>query len=77
MFHTLIIQPLTNVLVFLTSFLGGNIGLAVIMMTVLVKLVLLPFAYSTAKSQRDMKKIQPMIDDIKKKHPDTTEQSKK
>lgn len=77
MFHTLIIQPLTNVLVFLTSFLGGNIGLAVIVMTLLVKLILLPFAYSTAKSQRDIKKIQPMIDDIKKKYPDTTEQSKK
>jgi YidC/Oxa1 family membrane protein insertase len=77
MFHTLIIQPLTNSLVFLTSFLGGNIGLAVVVMTILVKLVLLPFAYATAKSQRAMKKIQPMIDEIKKNHPDTTEQSKK
>lgn len=77
MFYTIIIQPLTNILVFLTSFLGGNIGLAIIMMTILVKLVLLPFAYSTTKSQRAMKKIQPKLEEIKKQYPDPAEQSKK
>lgn len=77
MFHTFVFLPLTNVLVFLTSFLWGNIGLSVVAMTILVKLVLLPFSYSTTKNQIAIKKIQPLIDDIKKKHPDSTEQTKK
>lgn len=77
MFHTFIFLPLTNALVFLTSFLWGNIGLSVIVMTVLIKLILLPFSYSTTKNQIAIKKIQPLIDDIKKKHPDSTEQTKK
>ena len=46
-------------------------------MTILVKLILLPFSYSTTKNQIAIKKIQPLIDDIKKKHPDSTEQTKK
>ncbi len=77
MFHTFVFLPLTNVLVFLTSFLWGNIGLSVVVMTILVKLILLPFSYSTTKNQIAIKKIQPLIDDIKKKHPDSTEQTKK
>lgn len=77
MFNTFILIPLTNSLVFLTSFLWGNIGLAVIILTILVKFVLLPFSYSTTKNQIAIKKIQPLIDDIKKKHPDSTEQTKK
>lgn len=77
MFHTLIILPLTNALVFLTSFLFGNIGLAVIVLTILVKLILLPFSFATTKNQIAMKKIQPLIDDIKKAHPDKTVQTQK
>ncbi len=77
MFYTIIIQPLTNVLVLFTSFLGGNLGLSVILMTIFVKLLLLPFAYSSLKSQLVMKKMQPKINEIKKQYPDNVEQSKK
>lgn len=67
---------MTNVLVFLTS-IFGNIGLAVIAMTILVKIILLPFSYATTKSQIAMKKIQPHIDELKKQYPDKEEQSRK
>lgn len=77
MFHTYVFLPLTNVLIFLTSHLWGNIGLAVIVMTILVKFILLPFSYSTTKNQIATKKIQPLIDEIKKNTPDKTEQTKK
>lgn len=76
MFQTLVFIPMTNILVFLTS-IFGNVGLAVIIMTILVKIILLPFSYATTKSQLAMKKIQPLIDDIKKQYPDKEEQSKK
>jgi membrane protein insertase Oxa1/YidC/SpoIIIJ len=56
MFHTIVFIPLTNALVFLTSFLWGNIGLAVVVMTLLIKLILLPLSYSTTKNQIAIKK---------------------
>lgn len=77
MFNTIVFIPLTNALVFLTSFLWGNIGLAVIVLTILIKLILLPLSYAQTKSQISIKKIQPLIDDIKKNTPDKTEQTQK
>lgn len=77
MFHTVVFIPLTNALVFLTAHLWGNIALAVIALTIIIKLILFPFAYSTIKNQIAVKKIQPLIDAIKKNIPDKTEQTKK
>ncbi len=77
MFNTIVFIPLTNVLVSLTGLLWGNIGLAVIFTTILIKLLLLPFSYAQTKSQIAIKKIQPHIDEIKKNTPDKTEQTKK
>lgn len=77
MFQTLIIIPLSNALIFLTNTFFGNIGLAVIALTLIVKFVLYPFSLSTIKSQAALKKIQPLIDDIKKKYTDKNEQAVK
>lgn len=77
MFQTIIIIPLTNALIGLTSFLWGNLGLAVIALTILVKLVLYPFSFSSTKHQIALKKLQPLLDEIKKKYPDKNEQAKR
>jgi YidC/Oxa1 family membrane protein insertase len=77
MFHTIITIPLTNALVFLTSGLWGNVGLAVIALTIIIKLILLPFARSTIKNQLAVKKLQPHLEEIKKNYPDKNEQAKK
>lgn len=77
MFQTIIITPLTNALVFFTSFLWGNMGLAIITITLLVKIILYPFAKATVRNQQIMKKIQPKLDEIKKNYTDPTEQSQK
>lgn len=77
MFQTIIIIPLTNALIGLTSFLWGNLGLAVIVLTILVKLILYPFSFSSTKHQIALKKLQPLLDEIKKKYPDKNEQAKR
>lgn len=77
MFQTIIITPLTNALVFFTSFLWGNMGLAIITITLLVKVILYPFAKATVRNQQIMKKIQPKLDEIKKNYTNPTEQSQK
>jgi YidC/Oxa1 family membrane protein insertase len=77
-FRTIFFEPLYNLLVHLTAVLpGGSIGLAVIIITILVKLVLLPFNIKTVVSQIQLKKIQPELDRIKEETPDRTEQARK
>lgn len=71
-------QPLSNALLVLVAILpGGNIGLAVIILTCLVKLALLPLSYQSLKTQIAQKRIQPLVDDLKKTVTDKQEQAKK
>jgi len=53
-----IIVPFTNVLVFIYSFLGQNFGLAIIVFTLLVRLVTYPFNASQMKSAKAMQELQ-------------------
>ncbi len=77
MFHTIFYVPLYNALIFLTHVFGGSLGLAVIGLTIIVKLVLAPLAHASIKSQIEQKKLQPLVDELKKKYPDQKEQTAK
>ena len=46
----------------------GNYGLAIIGVTILIKVVLLPLTLKQDKSMKDMKKIQPELDALKQKY---------
>jgi YidC/Oxa1 family membrane protein insertase len=70
-FSVLLYQPLYNVLVILfNAFPWGGVGLAVILITVLIKIALLPFNYKTLKSQKEMQEIQPKINEIRQTYKD-------
>lgn len=77
MFHTIFFVPLYNALMFLTGTFGGSLGLAVIGLTIIVKLVLSPLAHASIKSQIEQKKLQPLVEALKKQYPDKKEQSAK
>lgn len=77
MFHTIFFLPLYNALVGLTGLFGGSLGLAVIGLTLLVKLALAPLSHKSIVSQIEQKKLQPLVDDLRKKYPDQKEQSQK
>ncbi len=77
MFHTLFYIPLYNALIFLTGSLWGSVGLAVVGLTLLVKLVLAPLSHKAIVSQIEQKKLQPLLEALKKKYPDQKEQSVK
>lgn len=53
--------------------LVGNWGLAIILLTVMVKVVLLPLTHRAMVSAEQMKKLQPRLEEIKKKYPDDRE----
>jgi YidC/Oxa1 family membrane protein insertase len=48
----------------------GNYGVAIILLTVLIKIILYPLSYKSYKSMSQMKKLQPMIEKIREKHGD-------
>jgi YidC/Oxa1 family membrane protein insertase len=69
LFHVVFYQPILNLLVFLYNIIPGHdIGLAIIAMTVIIKLILLPLSKQSIKSQKSMQNLQPKIDELKKKY---------
>ncbi|MGB4076522.1 MAG: YidC/Oxa1 family membrane protein insertase [Minisyncoccia bacterium] len=74
LFHTLVYLPIYNVLVFFVNVVpGGDLGLAVVGATLVVKFVLLPLSLSAAKTQREMKIIQPEMKALQEKYKDDKE----
>lgn len=53
--------------------LTGNWGLAIILLTVLVKVVLLPLTHRAMVSAEQVKKLQPRLEEIRKKYPNDRE----
>ena len=71
----LIYTPLYNALIFLIDILpGSSVGLAIIILTVIVKAVLFPLARQATRTQVILKKIAPQIEAIKAKYKDQKEQ---
>jgi YidC/Oxa1 family membrane protein insertase len=69
LFNLIFFQPLYNALVWLTDVLpGGEIGLAVILLTILVRVVLFPLQHRMTKTQRRLKELEGEIKAIKEKH---------
>ncbi len=67
-------DPIYNALVALVSFIpGSDVGIAIILITILIRLVLLPFSLSAARTQRAMKIIEPKIKELKEKYKDDKE----
>ncbi len=61
---------------FLGSF-GWNYGIIILILTVLLKIVLLPVAYKTYKSSAKMRVLRPEIEEINKKYPKKEDAMKK
>ena len=69
---TVICRVLIVLLRFFHSLIG-NWGLAIILLTVGVKLVLLPLTHKAMVSAESMKKLQPKMEELRKKFPDDRE----
>lgn len=78
MFKTIFFNPLYELLVFISSNVpGSDLGLAIITLTLIVKLVLLPFYHQSLVTQIKLRKIDPEIKKIKEQNKDNkTEETK-
>jgi YidC/Oxa1 family membrane protein insertase len=71
-------QPIYNALIFIINNITfGDVGFAIILVTIIVKLVLSPLTRKSIKSQILMKRMEPEIKQIKKDFPNKEEQAKK
>jgi len=78
-FHTALYQPLHNALIFITAHVPyGDVGIAIVTLTLLVRIILLPFSHKAVKSQVEMRKLEPELRAIQEKHKnDRQEQARK
>ena len=60
-------QPILNILVFLYNN-TADLGVAIILLTVIIKAALWPLSQKAIKSQTELQTIQPKIDELKKKY---------
>jgi len=75
---TVFYQPIYNILVaILNNITFGDVGFAVIVLTIVIKLILSPLTKKSIKSQLMMKKMEPELKRIKKEYPNKEEQAKK
>lgn len=73
----LLYQPLYNLLILITAFLPGHsVGWAIVLLTIIVRLILLPSSLKAAHLQVKNLEIQPKINKIRAEIKDQHEQSK-
>jgi YidC/Oxa1 family membrane protein insertase len=65
-------QPILNVLAFLYNH-TLDLGVSIILLTILIKLFLWPLSRKAIKSQKEMQEIQPKLDALKKQYADNKE----
>jgi len=75
--HLFFFDPVYNGLIFFIDTVpNGDVGIAVVLITVTVKAILLPLSIKAAKTQKVIKEIEPKIKEIKKTITDSQEQAR-
>lgn len=77
-FNTFIYQPLYNLLVFIYNvFPFHDFGIAIIIVTIIIKLLLVPLSKKQIESQKKMQIIQPKVKEIQQKYKHDKEKQSK
>ena len=64
----LINNSILQTLTFFYNFLGGNLGLAIIALTLFIRSVLIPVTLPSLRSAKKMQELKPLLDNLKRKH---------
>lgn len=71
LFHEILYRPLFNALIFLYQHLSfGDLGIAIILLTIVIRIILFPLFYKGAKDQAIMQRLAPRIKEIQNNHRD-------
>lgn len=73
-FNVVLYQPLFNALILLYQYLPGrDFGMAVIVLTVIIRIMLYPLMVESVKAQKSLSEIQPKIKEIQEKYKEDKE----
>ena len=74
-FQTFFYQPILNLVIFLYNVIPGqDLGVTIIVLTIIIKGALYPLSQSAIKSQKALQDLQPKMEEIKKKFADKKEE---
>jgi YidC/Oxa1 family membrane protein insertase len=78
MFQTILLQPIYNVFVLLIGIMpGGDVGLAIIALTLIIRAVFYPAFSASIRTQMGMQRVQGELDEINKKYKDNADEKAK
>lgn len=76
--HTFFFDPVYNGLIFFIDVIpGGDVGMAIIAIVIVVKTILLPLSIKAVKTQKIMREIEPKLKELKEKYKDNREEQAK
>ncbi len=68
-FHLILTRPLLNILIWFYNIIPGqDMGWAIIALTLLIRLILLPSFQKSLRSQKELQQLQPKLQELKEKH---------
>lgn len=74
LYNEILFRPILNLLIWLYGIIpGSDLGIAIIVLTILIKLVLYPFTVAQIKQQRALQSLQPKIAEIRARLKDDKE----
>ena len=69
--HTIFYDPIYNGLIFFVDLVpGGDVGVAIILITIVVKLIIFPLSKKAVRTQMIMKRLEPELKKIREKNKD-------
>lgn len=68
LWNIVILEPMLNGLIALSQMLFHNFGLAIIVLTIIVRIVLLPLTIKQTQSTKVMQSLQPKLQELQKKY---------
>jgi len=78
LYNVILFQPMLNLLVFLYNVIPGHdLGIAIILLTVIIKALLYPLAAQSIKSQKALQELQPKVEAMKAQYKDDKEKQAK
>lgn len=75
--NLVILDPVMNGLIALSTLLWNNFGLAIIVLTIAIRIILLPFTFKQTQSTVAMQALQPKLQELQKKYARNQQQLQK
>jgi YidC/Oxa1 family membrane protein insertase len=68
LFDTVLLRPMLNFLTILSKYLFGSFGLAIVVLTIIIRLLTMPLTQRQLRSTRAMQELQPKLKELQKKY---------